>query len=83
MRTRSPLAALLALAIACSAYAADDPVIVVEPEAVEFGEIPTGKTSSAVITVTNNGDTPRKLIGVRASCGCTAVDVPELSLIHI
>jgi LEA14-like dessication related protein len=48
------------------------------PEVLDLGEIPEDKISEGIIRFKNDGDTPMRIERVRASCGCTVVDLDKL-----
>ena len=48
------------------------------PEVLDLGEISEDKISEGIIRFKNVGDTPMKIERVRASCGCTVVDLNKL-----
>jgi ankyrin repeat protein len=51
-----------------------DPIVIVEPETLELGEIPTNDAKTGVVKLKNTGDEPRTLINCKTNCGCTAAN---------
>jgi ankyrin repeat protein len=48
--------------------------VVLRPETLELGEIPTNDAKSGTVTLVNTGDTPRKVLDCKVSCGCTTTN---------
>ena len=70
-----PIVGLLALG-ASSALAG--PVAKLEPQSIELGEVLRGEKAIARFTVSNVGDEPLEISNVKPSCGCTAVEYPDV-----
>jgi ankyrin repeat protein len=51
-----------------------DPIIVVEPTALDLGDIPTNDAKTGTVMLKNTGDEPRTLINCKTNCGCTAAN---------
>lgn len=51
--------------------------VVVEPTRLDMGQIPTEDSKTTTVTLTNNGDEPRKVIDCKGSCSCTSIDCPR------
>jgi ankyrin repeat protein len=52
-------------------------MIVAEPSTVDMGTMATGERKAGVITLRNAGESPRRIIDSRTSCGCTVANVPK------
>ncbi|MBT8484636.1 MAG: ankyrin repeat domain-containing protein [Phycisphaerae bacterium] len=48
--------------------------VVVKPEALDLGEIPTNDAKAGVVRLVNTGDTAHKIIDCKTSCGCTTAN---------
>jgi ankyrin repeat protein len=51
--------------------------IVVEPDRLDLGEIPTNDAKTGTVTLTNTGEEPRAVVDCRRSCGCTSTNCPK------
>ncbi len=51
--------------------------VTLEPEVLEFGDIPLGSSKTATVRIVNSSDRPYKLIDCRATCGCTTTQCPK------
>lgn len=45
----------------------------VEPKEIDMGDVPTNDTKKATFAVINTSDTPRTIVKISTSCGCTIV----------
>jgi hypothetical protein len=65
-------AALLVTTAAWAEEATKAPLIRVEPEGFDFGNVLPGKTLRKEFTIRNFGNAPLELENVSTTCGCTA-----------
>jgi len=69
------LCALLALSVSYAAAVKSQPKLKVIPEFWDLGKIKGGSTYNFTYKVYNAGRAPLKINNVRASCGCTNVNI--------
>ncbi len=52
----------------------DGPGVVLEPANLELGEIPTNDSGVGIVVLRNTGESPRKVLDCKTSCGCTTAN---------
>lgn len=71
----------LFLLAACGGGArAGAPVIVLETQTLELGDVPNGEIAERVVAVRNDGDAPLVVNTVTTSCGCTTAALEPMTL---
>jgi len=71
----------LFLLAACGGGArAGAPVIALETQTLELGDVPNGEIAERVLTVRNEGDAPLVVDTVTTSCGCTTAALEPMTL---
>lgn len=68
---------LILLALLFLAGCSSGPSIVIEPPAVDLGDIPAVGLVSAVLQVQNPGKAELQITDLRTSCGCTQASVAK------
>ena len=72
---------LLFLLAACGPGArAGAPLIALETQLLELGDLPNGKIAERVVMVRNDGDAPLVVEAVTTSCGCTTATLEPMTL---
>ncbi|MEX0602817.1 MAG: DUF1573 domain-containing protein, partial [Bacteroidota bacterium] len=67
----------LLMTVSISAGLFAQPKFVVEPATINLGIIYNGSTATTILTLKNTGTEPLRIIGIRPSCGCTAIKKPK------
>lgn len=59
---------------------ADTPRIEVEPADLDLGDLPEGAVAEFVYTIRNTGQAPLEISNIKATCGCTDVEMKKTLL---
>jgi len=74
---KSSLFVLLMMFSLSPLYAGEMPLLHLQPEVLDMGEVKEGEEAKGILFIRNNSDTTITIIDIQTSCGCTAAEPKE------